>query len=84
MQNKKYLELDALAAPNGSVAPPTKEDLAYVVHFRKTSSGIRSTLQWPIRTNAISLFTLQRRHFFRNVLDFVVDRSCSDKSGVHL
>ena len=29
MQNEKYLELDALAAP------PTKEDLAYVVHFRK-------------------------------------------------
>ena len=36
MQNKKYLELDALAAPNGYVVPPTKEDLAYVVHFRKT------------------------------------------------
>ena len=30
MQNKKYLELDALAAPNGYVALPTKEDLAYV------------------------------------------------------
>ena len=27
MQNKKYLELDALAAPNGYVVPPTKEDL---------------------------------------------------------
>ena len=36
MQNEKYLELDALAAPNGYVAPPTKEDLACVVHFRKT------------------------------------------------
>lgn len=36
MQNEKYLELDAFAAPNGYVAPPTKEDLAYVVHFRKT------------------------------------------------
>ena len=36
MQNEKYLELDAPAAPNGYVAPPTKEDLAYVVHFRKT------------------------------------------------
>ena len=36
MQNEKYLELDALAAPNGYVVPPTKEDLAYVVHFRKT------------------------------------------------
>ena len=36
MQNEKYLELDALATPNGYVAPPTKEDLAYVVHFRKT------------------------------------------------
>ncbi len=27
MQNEKYLELDALAAPNGYVAPPMKEDL---------------------------------------------------------
>ena len=36
MQIKKYLELDALAAPNGYVAPPTKEDLAYVVHSRMT------------------------------------------------
>lgn len=36
MQNEKYLELDAIAAPNGYVTPPTKEDLAYVVHFRKT------------------------------------------------
>ena len=36
MQNEKYLELDALAAPNGYVAPPTKEDLAYIVHFSKT------------------------------------------------
>ena len=36
MQNEKYLELDALAAPNGYVASPTKEDLAYVAHFRKT------------------------------------------------
>ena len=26
----------ALAAPNGYVSPATKEDLAYVVHFRKT------------------------------------------------
>ena len=54
MQNKKYLELDALAAPNGYVAPPTKEDLAYVVHFRKPASGIRSILQRLIRTNATS------------------------------
>ena len=36
MQNKKYLELDELAAPNGDVAPPKKEELAYVVHCRKT------------------------------------------------
>ena len=36
MQNEKYLELDALAAPDSYVAPPTKENLAYVVHFRKT------------------------------------------------
>lgn len=36
MQSSEYLELDELAAPNGYVAPPTQEDLAYVVHFRKT------------------------------------------------
>lgn len=36
MQNQGYLELDALAATSGYVAPSTKEDLAYVVHFRKT------------------------------------------------
>ena len=54
MQNKKYLELDALAAPNGYVAPPTKEDLAYVVHFRKTCQGIRSILQRLTRTNVTS------------------------------
>ena len=35
-QKLLHRELDALAAPNGYVAPPTKEDLAYVVHFRKT------------------------------------------------
>lgn len=36
MQDRKYLELDTLAAPNDYVAAPTKEDLAYVAHFRKT------------------------------------------------
>ena len=36
MQSSEYLELDALAAPNGYVAPPTKENLAYVGNFRKT------------------------------------------------
>ena len=59
MQNEKYLELDALAAPNGYVAPPMKEDLAYVVHFRKTcqryqidfakaenATAIRTRLGW--------------------------------------
>lgn len=35
MQNHRYLELDTLAAPDGYVARPTKDDLAYVVHFRK-------------------------------------------------
>ena len=35
MQNEKYLELDALAAPNGYVAPPMKEDLAYLVRRLK-------------------------------------------------
>lgn len=41
MQNEKYLELDALAAPDSYVAPPTKENLAYVVHFRKTCQRYR-------------------------------------------
>ena len=36
MQDNRYFELDTLAAPNGYVSPATKEDLAYVVHFRKT------------------------------------------------
>ena len=46
MQNEKYLELDALAAPNGYVAPPMKEDLAYVVHFRENTTAIRTRLGW--------------------------------------
>ena len=54
MQNKKYLELDALAAPNGYVVPPTKEDLAYVVHFRKTCQRYQIDFARPIRTNATS------------------------------
>ena len=45
MQNEKYLELDALAAPNGYVAPPTSARLA---------SGIRSILQRLTRTNVTS------------------------------
>ena len=54
MQNEKYLELDALAAPDSYVAPLTKEDLAYVVHFRKTCQRYQIDLQRPIRTNATS------------------------------
>ena len=41
MQNEKYLELDALAAPNGYVAPPTKEDLAYQIDFAKADPDER-------------------------------------------
>ena len=35
MLQEKFAKLDDLAAPNGYVAPPTSEDLAYVVHFRQ-------------------------------------------------
>ena len=50
MQNEKYLELDALAAPNGYVAPPMKEDLAYVVHFRKTCQRYQIDLKTPLQS----------------------------------
>lgn len=36
MLNQSYLELDRIAAPNGYVAPPSEDSLAYVIHFRKT------------------------------------------------
>ena len=39
MQNKKYLELDALAAPNGYVVPPTKE--RYQIDFAKADPDER-------------------------------------------
>ena len=86
MQNeKKYLELDALAALNGYVAPPTKEDLAYVVHFRKTCQRY----QIDFAKSRSGRTQLRDSHggeniFCRSVLNFVVDRSYSDKSGVHL
>ena len=35
MKNKRYLELDRLAAPNNYVVPPTEEDIAYTIHFRQ-------------------------------------------------
>ena len=35
MLQEKYAKLDNLAAPNCYVAPPTSEDLSYVVHFRQ-------------------------------------------------
>lgn len=84
MQNKKYLELDALAAPNGYVAPPTKEDLAYVVHFRKTCQRYQIDFAKADPDERDFVIHMQRKHFFRSVLDFVVDRSHSDKMCVHL
>lgn len=36
LSQDKYTQLDDLAAPNRYVAPPTAEDLDYIVHFRKT------------------------------------------------
>ena len=41
MQPPKYWELDSLAAPDGYVVPPTREDLAYFMHFRKTCQRYR-------------------------------------------
>ena len=35
MLNEKYANLDKLAAPDGYVAPPTGDDLSYVLHFRR-------------------------------------------------
>ena len=54
MQNEKYQELDALAAPNGYVVSPTKEDLLTSSTSARPASGIRSTSQKPIRTNTTS------------------------------
>lgn len=36
MLQEKFTRLDDLAGPNGYAAPPTSEDLAYVIHFRRT------------------------------------------------
>lgn len=35
MLQEKFTKLDDLATPTGYAAPPTHEDLAYVVHFRR-------------------------------------------------
>ena len=36
MLEEKYLKLDDLAAPDGSVAPSSDEDLTFVASFRQT------------------------------------------------
>ena len=35
MLQEKYAKLDDLAGSSGYVVPPTREDLAYVIHFRQ-------------------------------------------------
>ena len=35
MDQDKFSRLDELAAPNGYVAPSTKEDLGYLAYFRQ-------------------------------------------------
>ena len=35
MLQEKFTKLDDLAGPSGYVVPPTKGDLAYVIHFRQ-------------------------------------------------
>ena len=35
MLQEKFKKLDDLAGPSGYVAPPTSEDLEYVIHFRQ-------------------------------------------------
>lgn len=57
MQNEKYLELDALAAPNGYVAPPMKEDLAYVVYFRM-KTPLQSEPAWVGHSGAFLIFSV--------------------------
>lgn len=84
MQNEKYLELDALAAPNGYVAPPTKENLAYVVHFRKTCQRYQIDFVKADPDKCDVAIHVAEKTFCRSVLDFVVDRSHSDKTCVHL
>ena len=35
MPQEKFSQLDDLAAPAGYAAPPTRDDLAYVIHVRQ-------------------------------------------------
>ena len=49
MQNEKYLELDALAAPNGYVAPPMKEDL---------KTPLQSEPAWVGHSGAFLIFSV--------------------------
>lgn len=50
MQNEKYLELDALAAPNGYVAPPMKEDLV--------KTPLQSEPAWVGHSGAFLIFSV--------------------------
>ncbi len=84
MQNEKYLELDALAAPDSYVAPPTKENLAYVVHSRKTCQRYQIVFAKADSDERNFVIHMAEKTFCRSVPDFVVDWSHSDKTCVHL
>ena len=83
MQNKKYLELDALAAPNGYRASDEK-NLAYVVHFRKTCQRYQIDFAKADPDERDFVIHMAEDIFSETLAIFVVDRSCSDKSGFHL
>ena len=78
MQNEKYLELDALAAPNGYVAPPMKEDLAYVVHFRM-KTPLQSEPAWVGHSGVFLIFlefsTLSRIAYLKMIRSEILTTS---------
>ena len=82
MQNHEYLELDALAAPNGYVAPPTQEDLAYVVYFRKTCQRHQIDFAKADQDERNFVIHMVEKEFFKIVRD--VDCGfCVLQSNVH-
>ena len=66
MQDNRYFELDALAAPNGYVSPATKEDLAYVVHFRKTCQRYQIDFAKADPDERSFVIHMQRKRFCRS------------------
>ena len=85
MQNKKISGVGCACCAERLCVPPTKEDLAYVVHFRKTCQRYQIDFAKadPDERDFV-IHMAEKTFFYRSVLDFVVDRSHSDKMCVHL